>query len=174
MSIKAIHVLIDVTDLYLDKRDKLQPIEQVDFAHQTMLTLNRTTAWVTGRVRLYLHAHDFFVEVSPALRVSDSPKEFKNMLKDLFRGYEPTSGSIKLMTIKPKLPHLPENMWHLNPYAQKVIDPATVVDKSFAVKLSMAESKDGKNDVCLSRYPLSPMNQLMSAVTVLERSQGLE
>ena len=172
-----VFLCIDVRGVGLGERDKVGPPEAVEFAHQVMLAVNRTTAWQTCKVALFLEARDFFVEVSPVLKVTESPKEFRRMLKDLLLGRDIVSDGDgrqrKLMTRREKLPPLPQRKFALAPFAQKVKEPKDVAGESVMLWLSPSDGK-GLEEVCFSRYPLSPLNQVMCVIDAFEKANGLE
>ena len=170
-------VCIDIRNVGLGERDKVGPIELTDFAHQIMLAVNRTTAWQTCRISLFLEARDFVVEVSPLLKVPESPKDFRAMLKDLLLGRDVVSDGEdrqrKLMTRRDKLPPMPKLRFAVAPFAHQVKKASEVVSESVMLWLSL-DNGNGIEEVCFSKYPLSPLNQIMNVIDAFEKANNLE
>ena len=178
MTLEKLFVCLDMKELFLSEKDKVEPLELVDFAHQIMLTLNKTTVWQTCHVNFYMQLQTFAVEVSPALKVTESPKEFRAILKDLLHGsdliQEDANGKIhKLMAIREKLPPMPKTRFALAPFAQRVKDPAEIVNENVMLWMSRNDG-GGLEEVCFSKYPLSPLNQMMNIVSAYEKLHNLE
>lgn len=173
MEPSLVYVTIDLSDVDLNDEGKLPHSPQLDFAHEILYSLNKTSFWQCGRIRVFLEAKKVIIEVSPLLNVPSSLKEFRQSLKKILRGEEVKSSKTKLLTIRKNMKQLPKRRFTVSPHANKVIDPNSLVNSSVLLCLSLNDERGHYDHACFSKYPLSPLNQCMSVVSAYENANNI-
>lgn len=165
--------MIDISDVSITEDDKLTKTPQLDFAHEIVYSLNRTSLWQFGRIHAFLEAEQMTIEISPALSVPSSLKEFRHLLKDVMMGVEVKSGNINLLKIRTDAPKLPKVRYTVDPYAKQVINPQTMNEESIALCLSLKTEAGMNTHACFSNYPLPPVNQCLNVALAMERKANI-
>lgn len=168
-----IYLTIDISEVQITEDHKLVKIPQLDFAHQILYSLNKTSLWQYGKIHAYLEASRIMIEISPALSIPSSLKEFRHLIKDVMTGQEVKAGNLNLLKIRTDSPVFPKTRYMVDPYADKVIEPILLKDESFLLCLSLKTSAGRNEHVCFSKYPLAPLNQCLNIVSALERKANI-
>ena len=164
-----LYLTIDISEVFIDDNEKLSYTPQLDFAHEIIYSLNRTSLWQMAKIYVLLETEKATIEISPVLSVSPSLKEFRHQIKSVMLGKEIKSGKISLMKIKTDAPKLPKIKYTVDPYANKVMDPNAMNDEPVLLCLSINPSAGRNEHVCFSKYPLPPINQCLNVVAAIEK-----
>ena len=168
-----LYLTIDITDVSITDDDKLTKTPQLDFAHEILYSLNRTSLWQFGRIHTFLEAERMTIEISPALSIPSSLKEFRHLIKDVMMGREVKSGNISLLKIRTDSPKLPKTRYTVDPYANLVINPQTMKDESIVLCLSLNTKAGVNTHACFSNYPVPPVNQCLNVASCMERKANI-
>ncbi|KAK8886985.1 hypothetical protein M9Y10_038020 [Tritrichomonas musculus] len=168
-----LYLTIDITDVHITDDDKLVKTPQLDFAHEIVYSLNRTSLWQFGRIHAFLEAEQMTIEISPALSIPPSLKEFRHLIKDIMLGREVKSGNINLLKIRTDSPKLPKTRYTVDPYANLVINPLTLKDESIVLCLSLNTEAGTNTHACFSNYPVPFVNQCLNVASCMERRSNI-
>lgn len=169
----SLYLTIDISDAIITEEEKLTKTPQLDFAHEIVYSLNRTSLWQFGRIHAFLESEQMTIEISPALSVPSSLKEFRHLIKDVMMGREVKSGNINLLKIRTDAPKLPKVRYTVDPYAKLVINPQTMNDESVTLCLSLNTEAGRNTHACFSNYPLPCVNQCLNVVSSMERRSNI-
>jgi rRNA pseudouridine-1189 N-methylase Emg1 (Nep1/Mra1 family) len=165
---------IDVSDLSLDEKCHLPASQPLEFVHQVLLTMNKTSLWQCGRIRALLESPQRLIEVSPLIKIPDSVKDFRLLLGDVFAGIDVRSDDVKLFRVRKEAPPLPNTKFTVAPFSEKTIVPSSVAGSSVALFLSIDELRETSPRVCFSKFPLPPLNQCLNVVAAFEQIHHIQ
>ncbi|OHS97011.1 hypothetical protein TRFO_36843 [Tritrichomonas foetus] len=167
--IANLYLSFDISDVSVNEDDKLVHTPQLDFSHEIIYALNRTSLWQFGKIHVFLEAENMTIEVSPALSVPSSLKEFRHLIKDLIMGREVKSGNISLLKIRTDKLKLPKTRFTVDPYANKVVDPNSLTEDGIMLCLSLNPESGTNTHACFSKSPLPALNQCLNVAAAIER-----
>jgi hypothetical protein len=120
----------------------------VNFIHSILYFSTQTIMNKTGRIQYYIMLQTENIQIEASVEIPPSVYDFCSLIR---------SESTSIRRFKNQI-ILPETIYKLAPFAERVIDPKTLVNESAAFIFQL--KPDNAKSFCLSNYPIESLNQI--------------